>query len=37
VFGGLNNLEKIVFENGGPYILGRQLAELDIHVYVMLS
>lgn len=34
VFSALNKLEKIIAENGGPYILGEKLTELDIRLYV---
>ncbi|KAL9597821.1 MAG: hypothetical protein Q9219_004898 [cf. Caloplaca sp. 3 TL-2023] len=33
VFGALNKLEQIVYSNGGPYVLGRDLTELDIQVF----
>jgi len=33
VFGALNKLEKLVAENGGPYVLGKELTELDILLY----
>ena len=33
VFGALNKLEKIIFENRGPYVLGREMTELDILLY----
>lgn len=33
VFGALNKLEKIIFENKGPYVLGREMTELDILLY----
>lgn len=36
VFASLNKLEKIVFENGGPYLLGKELTEIDVRVYVTL-
>ncbi|KAL4804097.1 glutathione S-transferase [Aspergillus unguis] len=36
VFGALNKLEKIVHSNGGPFILGSELTELDICVYATL-
>ncbi|KAL4865908.1 hypothetical protein BDV12DRAFT_210789 [Aspergillus spectabilis] len=36
VFGALNKLEKIVHANGGPFILGSELTELDVTVYVTL-
>lgn len=36
VFAALNRLEKIVAENGGPYILGKQLTEIDVRVYATL-
>lgn len=34
VFGALNKLEKIIAQNGGPYVLGERLTELDIRFYV---
>lgn len=36
VFAALNALEKIVHQNGGPYILGNALTELDILAYVTI-
>ncbi|KAF2265328.1 hypothetical protein CC78DRAFT_532540 [Lojkania enalia] len=33
LFGALNKLEAIVAENGGPFILGKELTELDLRVY----
>ncbi|KAI9709909.1 MAG: hypothetical protein M1820_002986 [Bogoriella megaspora] len=33
VFGALNKIEKIIAENGGPYVLGREMTELDIRLY----
>lgn len=33
VFGALNALEKIIHRNGGPYILGKEITELDIRAY----
>jgi glutathionyl-hydroquinone reductase len=36
VFAALNELEKIIHENGGPYILGKELTELDIRAYVTI-
>ncbi|OCK95740.1 uncharacterized protein K441DRAFT_658447 [Cenococcum geophilum 1.58] len=36
VFGALNRLEEIVAQNGGPYILGKALTELDLRVYATL-
>ena len=33
VFGALNKLEKLVAGNGGPYVLGKELTELDIRLY----
>ncbi|KAL9610741.1 MAG: hypothetical protein Q9167_004560 [Letrouitia subvulpina] len=33
VFGALNRLEAFVHANGGPFILGSRLTELDIRVY----
>ena len=36
VFGALNKLEKIIAINGGPFVLGRHLTELDIRLYATL-
>ena len=36
VFGALNALEKIIHRNGGPYILGQHMTELDVRVYSTL-
>ena len=36
VFGALNRLEEIVAQNGGPYILGKALTELDLRAYATL-
>lgn len=36
VFAALNKAEKIVAEHGGPYMLGRQLTELDLRLYATL-
>lgn len=36
VFAALNKLEKIIAENSGPYILGKDLTELDIRAYATL-
>lgn len=33
VFAALNKLEKTIAQNGGPYILGKQLTELDVRAY----
>lgn len=33
VFAALNQLELIIHKNGGPYILGKELTELDILAY----
>lgn len=33
VFAALNKLEKAIAQNGGPYILGKQLTELDVRAY----
>ncbi|KAF2232202.1 hypothetical protein EV356DRAFT_505607 [Viridothelium virens] len=33
VFGALNKIEKIISEHGGPYVLGREMTELDIRLY----
>lgn len=36
VFGALNRLEGIVAKNGGPYVLGETLTELDIRAYATI-
>lgn len=36
VFGALNKLERLVHKNGGPYILGKELTELDIRAYATI-
>lgn len=36
VFGALNKLEKLVHEGGGPYVLGKEMTELDVRLYVTL-
>lgn len=33
VFAALNKLEKLIHANGGPFILGKELTELDIRAY----
>jgi glutathionyl-hydroquinone reductase len=33
VFAALNRLEKMIYSNGGPYILGKDLTELDVRTY----
>jgi glutathionyl-hydroquinone reductase len=33
VFAALNRLEKMIHSNGGPYILGKELTELDVRTY----
>ena len=36
VFAALNKLESIIFQNGGPYILGTDLTEIDIRAYATI-
>ena len=36
VFAALNKLEKIIAQNSGPYVLGKDLTELDIRLYATL-
>ncbi|RAO65968.1 uncharacterized protein BHQ10_001980 [Talaromyces amestolkiae] len=36
VFGALNVLEKLIYDKGGPYVLGEHLTELDIRLYATL-
>jgi glutathionyl-hydroquinone reductase len=33
VFAALNRVERMLHENGGPYLLGRQLTEIDVRAY----
>ncbi|OCK79955.1 glutathione S-transferase [Lepidopterella palustris CBS 459.81] len=36
VFGALNKLEELVAKNGGPFILGKTMTELDIRAYTTM-
>lgn len=36
IFAALNRLESLISESGGPYILGKQLTELDIRAYTTI-
>jgi glutathionyl-hydroquinone reductase len=36
VFEALNKLEKLIYEKGGPYALGRDLTEVDLRLYPTL-
>lgn len=36
VFGALNKLERIVAQNGGPFVLGKEMTELDVMLYATL-
>ncbi|KAH8807169.1 putative cell wall organization protein/glutathione transferase [Xylogone sp. PMI_703] len=36
VFRALNKLEALISKNGGPYILGKQLTELDLRAYATI-
>lgn len=36
VFAALNRLEEIIHENGGPYILGKNMTELDVRAYATI-
>ncbi|KAL7893363.1 glutathione S-transferase [Trichoderma sp. SZMC 28014] len=36
VFAALNHLESVIHRNGGPYILGSHLTELDIRAYTTI-
>ncbi|KAK8135631.1 glutathione S-transferase [Apiospora sp. TS-2023a] len=36
VFAALNHLESIIHKHGGPYILGKQLSELDLRAYATI-
>jgi putative glutathione S-transferase len=33
VFKALNKLEELIAKNGGPYVLGKELTELDLRLY----
>jgi len=36
VFGALNKLEKLLADSGGPFILGREMTEVDLRLYPTL-
>ncbi|KAI5456891.1 glutathione S-transferase [Mariannaea sp. PMI_226] len=36
VFAALNNLEALIHHHGGPFILGKELTEVDIRAYVTI-
>jgi glutathionyl-hydroquinone reductase len=36
VFAALNRVEKMIAKNGGPYLLGNALTELDVRAYVTI-
>jgi putative glutathione S-transferase len=36
VFAALNKLERLVVQNGGPFVLGKEITELDIRLYATL-
>ncbi|KAJ5720581.1 uncharacterized protein N7483_008515 [Penicillium malachiteum] len=36
VFGALNKIEQIIAQNGGPFVLGKEITELDIRLYATL-
>jgi len=36
VFGALNKLENIIAQNGGPFVLGPTMTELDVRLYATL-
>lgn len=36
LFGALNKLERIIAQNGGPFVLGEDFTELDIRLYATL-
>ncbi|KAJ5627176.1 hypothetical protein N7528_004603 [Penicillium herquei] len=35
-FGALNRLERIIVQNGGPFVLGKEITELDVRLYATL-
>lgn len=36
LFAALNKIEKLLADNGGPYVLGKQLTELDLRLYATI-
>ena len=36
LFAALNNTEKLLSKNGGPYVLGKTFTELDIRLYATI-
>ena len=36
VFEALNRLEKIIHDNGGPFVIGKELTEVDLYLYPTL-
>ncbi|KAL4731804.1 hypothetical protein ACLX1H_000796 [Fusarium chlamydosporum] len=36
VFAALNKLEQLIYQNGGPYVLGKDLTEVDIRAYTTI-
>lgn len=36
VFGALNKLEKLLYDGKGPYVLGKEMTELDVRLYATL-
>lgn len=36
LFSAINKAEKLIAENGGPYVLGNQLTELDLRLYATM-
>lgn len=36
VFGALNKIERIIAQNGGPFVLGDQITELDVRLYATI-
>ncbi|KAK3213635.1 hypothetical protein GRF29_28g520339 [Pseudopithomyces chartarum] len=36
LFTALNKIEKLIAENGGPYVLGKHLTELDLRLYATI-
>jgi glutathionyl-hydroquinone reductase len=36
LFAALNNAESLLAKNGGPYVLGEQLTELDLRLYATI-
>ena len=36
VFAALNKLEQLIYKNGGPYVLGKDMTEVDLRAYATI-